>query len=273
MTHRAWGSCLLGLMVWLAAACSSSSTPSGASSGGASSGGAGSGGGPSTGGANAGTCTPGSATLTCNANSVPYSCTGSAQPSQLKPPVDCLVGFTPLNGVSAHCCIVGPQQTTCGGDPSVSCAAPRMGYSCTGADTPAQADQKLTCITGATSNGKTAYCCATYAAPQCKLAPYLAGCKNIEFRFYCDIPAKPQDSDADLVCDNGAFAINDQRSYCCSAGAASFTKTCMRDASIPCGTTVGYSCTGTDIPSQSDPSITCGTPAINNGKTAYCCSG
>jgi hypothetical protein len=98
-----------------------------------------------------------------------------------------LVGFTPLNGVSAHCCIVGPEQTTCSGDPSVSCAAPRTGYSC-------------------------------------------------------------------------------------SAGATSFTKTCMRDASVPCGTTVGYSCTGTDIPSQSDPSITCGTPAINDGKTAYCCS-
>jgi hypothetical protein len=47
--------------------------------------------------------------------------------------------------------------------------------------------------------------------------------------------------------------------------------TCAVDTAVNCAPTTGYSCTGSDAPSDDDPSLVCGTPTAYQGASLYCC--
>jgi len=187
-----------------------------------------------------------------------------------QPALQCVVQFLPAGGKQGHCCWLGAGAGSCQTDPGVACDASHTGYSCTGADTPAQSNTALVCIPEGSSNGKNGYCCSAYAPSECSLQLTLTGCGS-KYAFYCKGKAKPPDTEPALVCDPGQPALNDQTAYCCGASSSPPASTCMRDDTLPCDMATGYSCTGSDTPSDANHQLNCGTPAMNGGKTSYCC--
>jgi hypothetical protein len=96
-------------------------------------------------------------TVACTSPALGYSCAATSAPFAAltcSPP-------SPGNdaGTSVYCCF---PPTTCRTDRTVTrCPAGSSGYLCTGTDTPAEDDPRLSCAAGtAADSGTTAYCCS-----------------------------------------------------------------------------------------------------------------
>ena len=85
-----------------------------------------------------------------------YSCDNGDTPSGL----DCSDGVVDSSGLTDYCCIQF-SSSTCAPDGTVTgCDASSYGFSCTGSDTPDEADSSLNCSMGVAGNaGSTLFCC------------------------------------------------------------------------------------------------------------------
>jgi hypothetical protein len=196
----------------------------------------------------------------CGANGVGYFCLGAVSPQSMNPAITCPQLY--LGGSS--CCTLGPGASTCHPDSAVPCTGSRSGYTCTGMDTPAQA-ASVVCEPGKAQGDRTTYCCGTYKSPTCTLT---GGCGD--YAFSCTGTAHPWDSDKSLRC-GPANPAGSSTVYCCSVRDPAAPNTCTADSTLPCSPTMGYSCTGTDAPSDDFPGLVCGAPTASQGKTEYCC--
>lgn len=107
-------------------------------------------------------CAPDS-TLACDAGSDGVTCASSADnPEADFPGYICSAPSPQSDGSIGYCCATGFTGSTCAQDDSVAgCAYPSVGFSCTGSDTPDQADSSLICSdpTIDPNTGDSLYCC------------------------------------------------------------------------------------------------------------------
>jgi len=108
----------------------------------------------------AGSCMQDATVSGCSGTSKGYSCTGALSPNATDSTLVCSVGTAGASGGTSYCCLTN-ASTTCKQDSTVQgCSGNSYGFSCSGADTPAQANSSLTCSTGTAGNGGlTLYCC------------------------------------------------------------------------------------------------------------------
>jgi hypothetical protein len=107
-----------------------------------------------------GSCVQDASVTGCAANSVGYSCTGTATPVQPGASLTC-VGPTTNNGATDYCCSSGtPPPAMCMPDASVTgCPGIATGYSCTGNASP-ETNSTLLCGMAMTGSGGTmTFCC------------------------------------------------------------------------------------------------------------------
>jgi hypothetical protein len=100
-------------------------------------------------------------------------------------------------------------------------------------------------------------------------------CSGTDTGLSCTGSATPDATDGDCVAATAAGT------YCCAAGGTivvvpDLPTTCAQDPTVStCATgTAGYSCTGSDAPDESDPTLSCsiGVPDTGTaGSTDYCC--
>jgi hypothetical protein len=200
----------------------------------------------------------------CGANGVGYLCQGTSSPSSMNPAISCGQFFTD----GSSCCTLGAAASSCHMDSSVTCGSGTSGYTCTGTDTPAQA-ASIVCDPGKAGGTDTTYCCGTYTASGCTLT---GGCGD--YAFDCTGAAQPYQSNfPSLRCGPANPGLSDDTIYCCSVRDPAAADTCAPDSTIDCMTQTTYGCTGTDTPSDDDPSLTCGTSVPYQGKNYYCCIG
>jgi hypothetical protein len=158
-------------------------------------------------------------------------------------------------------------SSTCSTDTTVTCTQ-GTGWSCTGSDSPEESNP-LVCSVGTAATGKTEYCCVTWTTVStCMEDAMVTGCQE-GTGFSCTGSDTPDQSDTSLVCSSGT-ADTGKTDYCCVPYDQS---TCMQDTTVMCTSgSIGFSCTGSDTPSQGDSSLTsCSTPTMSNGMSLYCC--
>jgi hypothetical protein len=101
--------------------------------------------------------------LACDAGSDGVDCSSSSDnPESDFPGYICSDPSPQGDGTIGYCCATGFSGSTCAQDDSVTgCAYPSVGFSCTGTDTPDQADSSLTCSDPTTdpNTGDQLYCC------------------------------------------------------------------------------------------------------------------
>jgi hypothetical protein len=178
-----------------------------------------------------------------------------------------VVGCTVTAGTTA--------SGTCSLDSTVSGCQSGAGYSCSGNETPNEANASLSCSSGILGNGGLVlYCCvnAEFTANTCAEDLSVSGCITPSIGFSCVGSAPPQQFDASLTCSTAVGGVGGATLYCCdTAGAAPITTACVADGNVPCGTAgpMGYTCPSGAAP---DPSLNCSTGTMeSNGETAYCC--
>lgn len=105
-------------------------------------------------------CAQDSSVAGCASPSTGYSCGNSESPDQSDSSLVCSVGTASGDGLTLYCCIQF-TSSTCSADPSVQgCVGDSFGFSCTGTDTPDEADSSLTCSSSTPGdNGALLYCC------------------------------------------------------------------------------------------------------------------
>jgi|HubBroStandDraft_5_1064220.scaffolds.fasta_scaffold151393_2 hypothetical protein len=105
-------------------------------------------------------CTQDSSVSGCDDPSTGYSCDNGDTPDQEDSSLVCSVG-TPSGDLTLYCCIQF-TSSTCSADPSVQgCTGDSFGFSCTGTDTPDEADSSLNCSTPTPgAGGASLYCCS-----------------------------------------------------------------------------------------------------------------
>jgi hypothetical protein len=100
--------------------------------------------------------------LACDPGSTGFDCPRGENPEATDSSLICSDPSPQTNGTDGYCCATLSGTTTCTQDTSIQdCAYPSVGFSCSGTDTPEQADTSLTCSTGTPdpSSGLTLYCC------------------------------------------------------------------------------------------------------------------
>jgi hypothetical protein len=208
--------------------------------------------------------------IPCAANSVAYLCTGSAS-------MACAGGYAVRpDGVRETCCSLPASESTCQPEPDAGCATGQAGYVCSGSDTPPQSGTSLICVGGATGPSGTHFCCETYSSPSCKLNSTVGGCQS-RYAVSCppnNDPAQVSQPGFSLACTSFTGGMDAASLSCCAVSLVDAS--CAVDPTVPCppatGYTVsGYSCTGTDTPSQDFAGVHCGNPAGTAGNTTYCC--
>jgi hypothetical protein len=121
-------------------------------------------------------------------------------------------------------------------------------------------------LVGCTSN-------ADVAPPSgCAQDPNVVGCEDPSTGFSCGNGERPDQSDSSLVCSDGVTSGDGLILYCCVQFTSS---TCEADPSVQgcTGSSFGFSCTGTDSPSDADSSLNCSQPTDGgNGELLYCCT-
>ncbi|HEY4016409.1 MAG TPA: hypothetical protein VGM06_23905 [Polyangiaceae bacterium] len=114
----------------------------------------------------------------------------------------------------------GTASSSCAADDTVAgCGSPSTGYSCTGADTPADSDPTLACSVGEAGNaGSTIYCClsGSFTASTCGPDDTVAGCAPGSFGFSCAASDTPDQTDSTLVCSVGVAGNAGSTLYCCT---------------------------------------------------------
>lgn len=149
-------------------------------------------------------------TSSCGPNAAEFMCGSEAMPSG----VDCPSIQTLRSGERTLCCQLGPERSTCAPDARVSCPENASGYTCTGWDTPAQADN-LICNEVSGEDGSRGYCCRRYVSTACRFLMLGHNCVN-EYAFLCDAFARPEQSDPELWCD-GQDTDGSGTYFCCAA--------------------------------------------------------
>jgi hypothetical protein len=154
-----------------------------------------------------------------------------------------------------------------------SCAALSAGYACTGSATPWQGfDAAMACTLAPDGGpgGATGYCCVTST---CSLTLAEDGSVDIcpqgpSWSIYsCYGSDMPQQDGVPLACEltPGACAGNgccgSGSTYCCA------TPTCVKSTVTCSAGQTGYTCSGSDQPSDSIPNITCPQQSAPD----YCC--
>ncbi len=217
------------------------------------------------------TCTQ-SSSVSCSAsNETGYVCTGSATPDTST--LDCDDG-TPdsANASNTDFCCIPVTATTCSQDSTVQgCVAGSFGFSCTGSDTPDQADSNLDCSTGTPGNNETLYCCTdgTTTTSTCMMDTSVTGCQGGATGYSCTGTDTPDQSDTSLACSTPT-ANGSSMDYCCITNTST---TCNQDSTVMCQAgSYGFTCTGSDSPAASDTSLTCSTGTANGSNTTYCCT-
>jgi hypothetical protein len=111
------------------------------------------------------------------------------------------------------------------------------------------------------------------AAAGCSPDSSVDGCSGGASGFSCGDGRTPEETDSSLVCSDGTPASDGFILYCC----IQFTSTtCAPDSSVDnrCdGSSIGFSCTGTDTPDQADSSLSCSDSRPGSGgELLYCCA-
>lgn len=169
-------------------------------------------------------------------------------------------GCTVKNGDSS--------SNECRLDPAVQCTtANTVGYSCDGDLQPSS-----NCGAGVTElDGETGYCCTAQGANACTI-DNAAGCSNGSTGYSCTGNVAPNTGDPTLNCGSGVAQSDGEVLYCCSGVPST---SCVANASVTgcTGGSNGYSCTGSDTPTQAYPNLSCSDPIqANNGSLLYCCN-
>jgi hypothetical protein len=167
----------------------------------------------------ANTCEPDASITSCGDTATPYSCTGSALPTDFDPSLTCGGGVNGPNGTLAYCCsAVGPSSGACSVDTTLeSCGDVSTGYRCTGSSTPSDSDPKLVCGDGVDGgNGTEAFCCIDFTSTTCAADPDVVGCTGGSYGFSCTSTASPADEDPSLVCSDPITGADGKSLYCCS---------------------------------------------------------
>jgi hypothetical protein len=217
-------------------------------------------------------------TVSCP-TSIGFSCIGGTSPDQENSALSCGAGVPgSAAGSTAYCCSAGsttPVTSGCMTDSAVACAAPTVGYSCTGGVMPIAADATmLSCGAGANEgNGSLGYCCnpeGSTTTDTCAPDSTVTGCGTGGTGYSCTGTATPS-SVAPVLCEpptTGATATD----YCCYAAAGS---TCAADPTVTgCAAgSSGFTCTGADSPeTDTNMALLCGMGTGGAGGTPYCCT-
>ncbi len=114
----------------------------------------------------------------------------------------------------------------------------------------------------------------TGTGPSCSLESS-AGCGAGASGYACRGGATPEQSRSGLSCSAGRVSASGATLYCC-VDVAFMANTCGPDAAVTgCAQpSIGFSCTSSNRPEQTDPSLLCSTEAVPgpSGSTLYCCS-
>ncbi len=204
-------------------------------------------------------------TLSCQTGTG-YSCTGSANPMDADPSLTC----SQDTGAGTFCCTSGGGG--CQQDPSVAgCVDGSVGYSCDAGTTPDSSS--LSCSDPVASGSQDTFCCIDFTSSSCQADPSVTGCQGDAYGFSCTGSDTPDQSDSSLVCSYGEPGAGGDTIYCC----VGFSSTsCMEDPTVTgCeGGSFGFSCTGTDTPSDANAALVCSQPIQGaNGDLLYCCTG
>jgi hypothetical protein len=213
--------------------------------------------------------------VSCMGNSVGYSCQGDARPPQNDSALSCGAGVAEASGETGFCCAV-QSSSACTIDNTAGCTDGSTGYSCAGAQSPADSDPTQACGAGVSdNNGNSLYCCVrTAAASSCAPDASVAGCSGGSYGFSCTSTDTPTDGNPALTCSDPTSGPDGASLYCC-VGFTQGTSSCTPDSSVVgcTGSSFGFSCTSTDTPDQTQTSLTCSTPAPGpDNEMLYCCS-
>jgi hypothetical protein len=101
-------------------------------------------------------------TLACDVGSTGVDCPPGDNPEAAFPGYVCSDPSTQYDNSLGYCCATGFTSSSCAQDNAVAgCAYPSVGFSCSGPDSPDQADGSLVCSVGVFDppSGFTLYCC------------------------------------------------------------------------------------------------------------------
>ncbi|HTA88190.1 MAG TPA: hypothetical protein VK745_01390 [Polyangiaceae bacterium] len=210
-----------------------------------------------------------------------YSCSGTQTPTEaVDSTLSCGAAVTEPNGDLGYCCAATTTTTgtdTCTADSNVACDG-SSGYTCTSTDAPNVADPTLDCGAGVAGSaaGTLAYCCVTIpTSSSCTPDETVTGCTGGSFGFSCTSASSvPTDIDPSLDCSDPTPGDNGASLYCCVSFSTT-ASTCMPDETVDgcTGDSYGFSCTGTDTPTDAQASLTCSDPAAGpSGESLYCCT-
>ena len=206
-------------------------------------------------------------TVTCTtAGSTGFTCTGAAVPGDSG---TCSAGTVDSNGDTPYCCYT-TTSGACTADTTVTCTtAGATGETCTGGAVPPTADN---CTAGtADSNGDVPYCCGNSSASTCSADSSVTGCTGGATGYSCTGTDTPDATDTSIICSDGVAGTGDTL-YCCAT--ATTPATCMADETVTgcTGQSYGFSCTGSDPPDASDPTLICSDPVTSGSDSLYCCA-
>lgn len=181
-----------------------------------------------------------------------------------------IAGAAGLTMIEACTIDTGGTPDECARDTTAGCSDDSVGFSCSGGRNPEQGDASLTCSDGVARGSDTVYCCADSTTVSCGQDSSVT-CTGGSTGYSCDGSETPEQVDSTLTCGAGVTGVNGEIDYCCTTGSIG---TCAADSTVSgCdAASAGYSCTGTDSPSDSDPSLSCSAGTLDGTDTLYCCS-
>ncbi len=105
----------------------------------------------------------------------------------------------------------------------------------------------------------------------CSQNPSVVGCIAGAAGYSCSGTSSPDDGDTALSCSSGTRS-GGLTLYCCVDTSA--VAGCAQDTSIVgcTGASIGFSCTGTAEPEQSDTSLVCSAGTASGDATLFCCA-
>jgi hypothetical protein len=186
------------------------------------------------------------------------------------------------NEVNTSNAVAPTVPDTCAVQPDVTgCGAGQTGYLCTADQAPDDGDPGLACTAGASgvvldaaAGESTLYCCIAFSQyyTDCRADHGVPGCEG-GYGFSCStLGVSPDQADPYLGCSRISTDVEaSTATYCCLAPTT--PASCVADSTLACeGSSIGYSCAGTDMPDAMDTSIVCSVSASSvKGATGYCC--
>ena len=157
------------------------------------------------------TCTVIASLDGCDQGSISYACK-SDRPDGSDPNLVCSNGTPGAPGTTLYCCAPYAQDASeCAPDTTIpGCGSIAIGFRCTGAVSPSDADPTIACSSATTGE----FCCNT-AAPiaTCAVDPTV-GCAGIDVGYSCTGADMPLPTG--FTCVAQPASAPDQTSYCCA---------------------------------------------------------